>query len=46
MKSFAFFALCYLHFAQAQIEDLFGGELRGDEEIDETLSDIWPKRTV
>ena len=25
---------------------MFGGELRGDDEFDETLSDIWPKRTV
>ena len=44
MKSFAF-ALTTLYLASAQIEDLIPDDLKGNDEYDETLSDIWPKRT-
>ena len=44
MKSFL--ALCLASFALAQIEDLIPDDLKGEDGYDETLDDIWPKRTV
>ena len=45
MKSFPALALL-ASMATAQIPDFVPDDLKGDEETDERLSDIWPKKTI